>query len=1149
MRSIVGWLVAAPILVAMLLAGCSNEPATPSLDGSAPLATETPQHTPMATPTPVAIPTATATPTLVPTPTLTPTPVPTPTPTPTPMPIEQTCLDDPDGPCSPRDVSDFLLFTLRGMHEGGVTVPSVEDVLEKGLYLAEASPVHIAFEGTAHPGSVRCHWRGVARTLSQREESIRFWLGMDDDEPLPSPPELEAEFMGGIASRYKPFVRAQFLPIWRGGFSDEILSMTCYADYNVSRYTLGSGPGNVTVGYNIPFSQSRSYDLLKRSLAAGDSVLGSLPTESEYEQMLAGQLAEPQSILVDLLEGRSAVVFLAPIGAHGDVAIEAWQAIEQWDLQIDDEGTVNAVRYGAEIDDPEYSQTLADLRARITAATASDVLADSRIENINGLTDYYREIGAYADLTPDDGSADTFTPSQPPPSVRTEAPTATPTPLTISVATATPVAAPAGTPTPAGPDRAALVALYDATDGPNWANNSNWLSDRPLGEWHGVTTDGDGRVIGLYLDGNWLSGSIPAELGSLSNLEWLYLHDNQLSGPIPVELGQLSNLQILLLYENRLSGSIPEELSNLSNLEQLYLDDNQLSGSIPEELGSLSNLERLSLGGNELSGSIPEELSNLGKLEWLSLDSNQVSGPIPTELGGLSNLQWLWLHDNRLSGAIPVELGNLSNLQDLLLSGNDLSGPIPVELGSLSNLEGLDLDDNQLSGAIPAELGNLSNLQTLYLRANQLTGSIPAELSSLYNLEWLDLYGNELSGSVPAELASLSNLTLLVLRNNSTLTGPLPGSFTGLNSLTTLWLDGTELCAPTDDGFQAWLQGVDDKSGVVNCDSLDPVPTPASPDRAALVALYEATGGSNWANNSNWLSDRPLGAWHGVTTDGDGRVTGLDLNENQLSGPIPAELGSLYNLESLGLSVNQLNGPIPTELGGLANLESLSLSGNELSGSIPVELGSLSNLEQLGLGFNKLSGSIPTELGNLANLEGLGLGFNKLSGSIPSELGSLSNLQRLSLYDNELSGLIPAELGSLSKLRVLYLSGNKLSGSIPAELAGLASLRELWLSDNQLSGPIPAELGSLTNLEQLSLGGNELSGPVPAELGSLSKLTLLILRHNPALSGPLPRSLTGLNSLVFLWPNSTGLCAPTDAMFQTWLQGVEDRFGVVNCMS
>ncbi len=330
--------------------------------------------------------------------------------------IEQTCSEHPDSPCSPRNVRDFAIFT-PAMHEGDRAASSVEDVIEKGLYLLGVSPVHIAFEGTVEPGSVRCHWRGVARTLSQREESIRFWLGMDDDEPLPSPPELEAEFMAyidSVAPRNKPFMRAKYLPIWRGGFSDEILKMTCYADYAVSRYALGSGPGNVTVAYHLIFAESHSYDLFKRSYAAGKSGSGPLPTESEYEQMLDKRLSEPQSVLVELLEGRSGVVFLAPMGAHHDIAIEAWQAVEQWDLQMDDEGAVNAVRYGTDIDDPEYSQTLADLRTRITDAAASDLFADSRIENINGLTDYYREIGAYDDLTPDDGSDDAFIPSQPP---------------------------------------------------------------------------------------------------------------------------------------------------------------------------------------------------------------------------------------------------------------------------------------------------------------------------------------------------------------------------------------------------------------------------------------------------------------------------------------------------------------------------------------------------------------------------------------------------------------------------------------------------------------------------------------------------------------------------------------------------------------
>ena len=121
-------------------------------------------------------------------------------------------------------------------------------------------------------------------------------------------------------------------------------------------------------------------------------------------------------------------------------------------------------------------------------------------------------------------------------------PTAVPTATAVASPTvaATATSAPTRTPTPAqtavpSPDRAALVALYNATDGPNWNGNANWLSNAPVGEWYGVTTDGAGRVVGLYLSDNRLSGDIPAELGSLSNLEALSLAGNELP-----ELGNLS---------------------------------------------------------------------------------------------------------------------------------------------------------------------------------------------------------------------------------------------------------------------------------------------------------------------------------------------------------------------------------------------------------------------------------------------------------------------------------------------------------------------------------------------------------------------------------------------------------------------------------
>ena len=114
---------------------------------------------------------------------------------------------------------------------------------------------------------------------------------------------------------------------------------------------------------------------------------------------------------------------------------------------------------------------------------------------------------------------------------------------------------------------------------------------------------------------------------------------------------------------------------------------------------------------------------------------------------------------------------------------------------------------------------------------------------------------------------------------------------------------------------------------------------PPSPDRRiVLAALYNATRGSDWANSDNWLSDMPLGVWYGVITAAGDQVTGLALRDNELSGEIPPELGSLTNLNELDLSSNELTGEIPQELGSLTNLKVFNLGANQLTGEIPAEL-------------------------------------------------------------------------------------------------------------------------------------------------------------------------------------------------------------------
>ena len=351
-------------------------------------------------------------------------------------------------------------------------------------------------------------------------------------------------------------------------------------------------------------------------------------------------------------------------------------------------------------------------------------------------------------------------------------------------------------------ERAALAALFDATDGPNWESSDNWLSDAPLSEWSGVTTEYYGSVVGLDLSWIGLNGELPEELGNLRNLQTLLLSGNDLSGCIPgvlisalsaldehdlLEIGipfcqdaYLEEREAFVAIFSSFGGRVSREMKygNLRNVEGVTVDEEgwitglafankRLRGEIPRELGDLSNLTRLDLRYNSFSGSIPPELGNLTKLTHLDLSNNELTGGVPAELADFSSLTRLDLSSNDLGGSIPPELGSLSNLTHLALAHNGLSGSIPPELGNLSNLEMLFLSDNQLSGEIPAALGNLSSLTILSLSRNQLRGEIPSELGGLTGLTNLRLEQNQLSGPVPESLASLADLQDLNLTGNN----------------------------------------------------------------------------------------------------------------------------------------------------------------------------------------------------------------------------------------------------------------------------------------------------------------------------------------------------------------------------------------------
>ena len=337
----------------------------------------------------------------------------------------------------------------------------------------------------------------------------------------------------------------------------------------------------------------------------------------------------------------------------------------------------------------------------------------------------------------------------------------------------------------------------------------------------------------------------------------------------------------------------------------------------------------------------------------------------------------------------------------------------------------------------------------------------------------------------------------------------------------------------------------------------------------ALMTFYNATGGENWTNNTNWGSDKPFNEWYGLDADGK-NIYSISLANNNLTGYIPEEIGELNNLIQLYLAFNNLGGAIPESIGHLKNLQNFSLLDNKIEGQIPESIGelkelnyltlvdnritgaipsSICNLEKLKevrLDNNRLTGELPKDMGNMTALEIFDIGnyshsagggsvdfnnplsyYNQISGEIPQSITKLPNLKQFGAIDNKLSGNIPDEIWSMPSLTALYLTGNMLTGSIPSAISNAKKLEQLWLQNNHLTGPIPEEICELTNLKELLIGNanrslttgdysiyqyNKFEGGIPNNINKLTNLIQLDM-STCGLSGEIPNSLYLMSNL------------------------------------
>ena len=290
--------------------------------------------------------------------------------------------------------------------------------------------------------------------------------------------------------------------------------------------------------------------------------------------------------------------------------------------------------------------------------------------------------------------------------------------------------------------------------------------------------------------------------------------------------------------------------------------------------------------------------------------------------------------------------------------------------------------------------------------------------------------------------------------------------------------------------------------------------------RYRLMAFYFGSNGdTDWINKGRWGSvtysecNWDYGQPAIISCASGSVVTGLEMENNGMTGQLVPEIGEITSLQTLVLDNSAtddmgMTGGIPNTFKDLVNIRKIKIVGNAFTQTLQDDLFTKwTFVKNINLGRNGIPGPIPSSIAGLDKVEQFNLGNNGLTGNIPNSISGMKSMHLFVLAKNNLNGPIPGQLSTLTRLKTLKLNGNGLTGNFP-NIASLIQLKgDLDLSDNNLGGPLPNIFDSFPDLWSLKLQNNGFTGPLPPTMVNLSKIRRLDLSGNPGLRGIVPVSM------------------------------------------